>query len=422
MPFLHERLANGLDVVAEVTPGAVSTSIGFFVKTGARDESAALWGVSHFLEHMTFKGTADLSADEINRRFDWMGASANAFTSEEDTVYYAAVLPEQQHEALDLLARMMRPALREEDFATEKLVILEEIRMYDDQPPFGADDHCRAAFFGQHPLARSVLGTVASIEALPLEAMRDYHRRRYAPGNVVLVASGAVDFKALVDSAARLCGDWEPVPLPSRLAPRPAAPAGSTVEHIERPAASLEYAVRMTAGPDGVDPARYAAKLLAVVLGDESGSRLYWSLVDSGEAEQASCHHHDYLDAGLFITQLACDPQEAAPLLQRIEGIYREAATKGISRTEFEHGRNKLAGRVVLAGERPRRRLFSVGLEWAHEGIYRSVADDLRIVENLTLDDLHDVLARWPLDGPSATVLAGPTTSDASPRAAATAQ
>ena len=190
MPFLHERLDNGLDVIAETTPGACSTSVGFFVRTGARDETAAIWGASHFLEHMVFKGTADLSGDEINRRFDALGAAANAFTSEEDTVYYAVVLPEQQEQVVDLLGRMMRPVLRAEDFATEKLVILEEIRMYDDQPPFGADDRCRAAFFGPHPLARSVLGTVESIEALPVEAMRDYHRRRYAPDSMVLVASG----------------------------------------------------------------------------------------------------------------------------------------------------------------------------------------------------------------------------------------
>jgi predicted Zn-dependent peptidase len=165
VPFLHERLDNGLEVVAETSPAALSTSVGFFVKTGSRDETDALWGASHFLEHMVFKGPPDLSGDEINRRLDRMGASANAFTSEEDTVYYAIVLPEQQPEAVDLLARMMRPALREEDFATEKLVILEEIRMYDDQPPFGADERCRAAFFGRHPLARSVLGTVESIQA-----------------------------------------------------------------------------------------------------------------------------------------------------------------------------------------------------------------------------------------------------------------
>lgn len=423
MPFLHERLSNGLDVIAETTPGAVSTSIGFFVKTGARDETDAEWGVSHFLEHMIFKGTNDLSADEINRRFDWMGASANAFTSEEDTVYYAAVLPEQQPEAVGLLARMMRPALREEDFATEKLVILEEIRMYDDQPPFGADDSCRRSFFGRHPLSRSVLGTVASIEALPVEAMRAYHRRRYAPGNIVLAASGAVDFPALVESAKRLCGDWEPVQTASRIVPRYQAPAmHSTIDHIERPAAALEYVVRMSAGPDGTDPARYAAKLLSVVLGDESGSRLYWALVDTGAAEQATCHHHDYLDAGIFITQLSCDAADAEPLLERIKGIYAEARAKGITKREWEHGRNKLAGRVVLAGERPRRRLFSVGLEWAHEGTYRSVAEDLRIVEGLSLDDLHDVLARWPLDGPAATVLAGPPVNAASPTGGSAAQ
>jgi len=414
MRFLRERLDNGLEIIAEVTDGALSTSVGFFVRTGSRDESADLWGASHFLEHMVFKGTHDLSADEINRRLDWMGASANAFTSEEDTVYHAAVLPSQQHAAVDLLGRMMRPALREEDFVTEKLVILEEIRMYDDQPPFGADDRCRAAFFGGHPLARSVLGTVESIEALPVEAMREYHRRRYAPGNIVLAATGAVDFEALVESARRLCGDWEPLPLPERR--RPATSADRVVfDRIVRPTATLEYAVRMSAGPAGDDDDRFAAKLLAVVLGDESGSRLYWALVDSGEAEHASCHHHDFLDAGLMITQLSGDADDVDALLERVLEVYGSAATGGIGRPEFEQARNKLAGRVVLEGERPRRRLFHVGLEWSHGGIYRSIADNLRIVESLTVADLHRVMARWPLDGPGVTVLAGPAGGEPSP-------
>ena len=413
MRFRHERLPNGLEVVAETGDSALSTSIGFFVRTGARDESDALWGASHFLEHMVFKGTADLSADEINRRFDWMGAAANAFTSEEDTVYHAAVLPEQQQEAVSLLAAMMRPALRDEDFQTEKLVILEEIRMYDDQPPFGADDRCRAAFFAGHPLARSVLGTVESITALSVEAMRDYHRRRYAPANIVLAATGAVDFAALVETARRQCGAWEPQPAPPRTLPRATHPADgrSHSEAITRPGAALEYAVRMTAGPDGDDDDRYPAKLLSVILGDESGSRLYWALVDSGDAEHASLHHHDYLDAGLFATQLSCDADDVEPLLARIVELYDETARQGIAAREVEQARNKLAGRVVLAGERPRRRLFGVGLEWAHSGRYRSVADDLAIVEGIGLDDVHRVLERWPLTGPSATVLAGPHTA-----------
>ena len=412
MPFRHERLPCGLDVLAAVHDAAYSASLGFFVRTGARDETDAVSGVSHFLEHMVFKGTEQLSAEAINLRFDAMGASANAFTSEEDTVYYAAVLPERQHEAVELLAAIMRPALRTEDFDTEKQVILEEIRMYDDQPPFGADDRCRAAFFGGHPRARSVLGTVDSIEALPVEAMRDYHRRRYAPGNLVLAASGEVDFAALVESARQPCGDWEPLPANDRTMPFVAAAAPPPVELIAREQAALEYAVRMSAGPAETDTDRFPAKLLAVILGDESGSRLYWDLVDTGQAEHAACHHHDFLDAGVFVTQLSCEPEDTPGLLERIVDLYAEAST-GLTAAEVDQARNKLLGRVVLAGERPRQRLFSVGLEWAHTGRYRSVADDLKTLDGLTRDDLQRVLASWPLAGPTATVLAGPLTDAA---------
>jgi len=407
MRFLHERLPNGLDVVAEVSDTALSTSLGFFVATGARDESDDVKGVSHFLEHMVFKGTPAISGDEINRRFDAIGAGANAFTSEEDTVYYASVLPERQAEAVGLLAAMMRPALRTADFDTEKLVILEEIRMYDDQPPFGADDRCRAAFFGDHPLGSIVLGTIESITALEADAMRTYHRRRYAPETMVLAASGAVDFPALVESARRLCGDWPPQAEGPRLGAPPArAAVRQGTERIVRPAATLDYAVAMVAGPGERHDDRYAARLLTTLLGDSSGSRLYWGLVDTGEAEHASLQHHDFLDAGLFVTQLSCESDDVEPLLGRIAEVYA-AASGGIGTGEFERARNKLASRVVLGGEKPLRRLFDVGLEWSHARTYRSIADTLRRIESLELTDVDRVLHDWPLDGPSATVIAG---------------
>jgi len=175
-----------------------------------------------------------------------------------------------------------------------------------------------------------------------------------------------------------------------------------------RPAAALEYAVRMSAGPDERSADRFAAKLLATVVGDASGSRLYWELVDPGAAEQASLHHHEFLDAGLFVTQLSCDAAEVDDLLARILELYAAVAERGITAPEFEQARNKVASRIVLSGERPRRRLFEVGGEWAHARIHRSVADALRIVESLTLDDLNRVAETWPLAGPAATVLAGP--------------
>ncbi len=210
MKFETATLDNGLQIVAECNPGAYSTALGFFVNTGARDETDAVSGVSHFLEHMMFKGTPTRSADDVNREFDEMGAHYNAFTNEENTVYYAAVLPEYQERSVELLADILRPSLREADFTTEKQVILEEIKMYEDQPPFGADDKIRAAFFGQHPLGRSVLGTAASVGGLSVDQMRGYFDNRYSPGNISLVGAGKIDFAELCRTAEKVCGKWRP--------------------------------------------------------------------------------------------------------------------------------------------------------------------------------------------------------------------
>ena len=170
MQLREYQLANGLDVIAECNPQAYSTALAFFVNTGSRDETPEIAGVSHFLEHMTFKGTPHRSAEDANRELDELGSHSNAFTSEEQTVYYATVLPESQTAILDLLADIMRPSLRQEDFDTEKLVILEEILKYDDQPPFGAHEKCMSAFFREHPLGNSILGTTESVTALSAEA------------------------------------------------------------------------------------------------------------------------------------------------------------------------------------------------------------------------------------------------------------
>jgi len=159
LEFRKHTLDNGLEIVAECSPKAYSQALAFFVNTGSRDESDEVAGVSHFLEHMMFKGTPNRTAADVNRELDEIGSQSNAFTSEEQTVYYAAVLPDYQEEAIDLLADMMRPSLRQDDFDTEKQVIIEEIAKYDDQPPFGAHEKCMALFFGNHRLGNSVLGT-----------------------------------------------------------------------------------------------------------------------------------------------------------------------------------------------------------------------------------------------------------------------
>ncbi len=216
--YRSATLANGLRVVAETDPAAHTAAVGFFVNTGARDEDAAGMGVSHFLEHMMFKGTAEKSADEVNQAFDDFGADYNAFTSHERTVYYAHVLPEFLLPAADLLGEILRPSLREADFDMEKKVILEEIGMYDDRPEWVLQDRLLERHFSTagaagdlHGQGFRVLGTAETVSALTPDRMRAYFEKRYSPGNVAVAAAGNLDFDALVAQVESRCAAWASV-------------------------------------------------------------------------------------------------------------------------------------------------------------------------------------------------------------------
>src|SRR6202167_985275 len=156
-------LPNHLALVGETNPDARSVAVGFFVKTGSRDETPEVSGVSHFLEHMVFKGTPHRTALDVNRDFDRIGADYNAFTSEENTVFHAAVLPEYLPQTVDILADILRPSLRQEDFDMEKKVIINEIGRYEDMPMWSAYDHAKKNYFREHLLGNSILGTPESI-------------------------------------------------------------------------------------------------------------------------------------------------------------------------------------------------------------------------------------------------------------------
>src|SRR5438105_6915889 len=214
LKFHYKQLSNGLDVVAEENPDSHSFAAGLFVKTGARDEEVAINGVSHFLEHMMFKGSQKYTWEDVNRIFDEIGARYNAFTSQEMTAYYANVLPEFTERAIEHLAHLLRPAIRVEDFTTEKKVILEEIAMYLDDPGHRLYERLMEAHFGNHPLSMSVLGSSESIAKLEQPQMAEYFGRRYGPGNMVLVATGKLEFDEILRLAARYCGTWAPVDAP----------------------------------------------------------------------------------------------------------------------------------------------------------------------------------------------------------------
>lgn len=402
--FRQKTLANGLDVIAEVNPNSYAASIGFFVRTGARDEPDEISGVSHFLEHMVFKGTPRRSAADVNRQLDEMGGVSNAFTTEEATVFYISVLPELQTRAVDLLADILRPSLREDDFNTEKNVILEEIKMYEDQPPFGIDEKCRELFFEGHPLSRSVLGTRESVGRMTAAQMRAYFENRYSPGNIVVAASGAVDFEKFVADVESCCGAWRSRPV-SRETFRPSARGGKKV--YVRPSSTQEYVFLLAEAPSGRDDERYAAAVLANIIGDDVGSRLFWELVDNGKADCASLSFCEFLDTGYFCTSLCCAPEDAAANVRIAREVCSRAAEEGVTAEELDRARNKILARLVMASERSRGRLFSVGNEWMVNRAYSPISADLRIVREMTLDWVNGVLRKYPVT-PKLTVAVGP--------------
>ncbi len=406
MRFQTETLGNGLEIVAEVNPQAYSASYAFFVKTGARDEWDSVSGVSHFLEHMVFKGTTGRSAADVNRELDELSSSSNAFTSEEQTVYYATTLPEDQPKIVELLADMMRPALRQADFDTEKQVILEEIAKYDDQPPYGAHDKCMAAHFGPHPLGRSVLGTAKSVGELKREQMLEYFERRYSPRNIVLAAAGNVDFAQLIAEVEKSCGSWKPFEA-ARVAPRAKPNPGFVVLH--KPLAMQEYIIQIAAGPCAEDDDRYAARLLATILGDDTGSRFFWELIDTGLAESASIGVSEYQGSGIYMTVMACEPDEAASNLQLIRELLEDAQAKGVTEEELNQAKNKICAQIVLSAERPTSRMFSVGNGWVQRRQYKTIREGAEAYRQVTLADIAAVLKKYPLTQ-NTTVAVGPLT------------
>jgi len=405
--FRHATLDNGLEIVAECNDASHSLGIGFFVRTGSRDETDRIAGVSHFLEHMVFKGTTRRSAEDVNREFDEIGAHANAYTSEEHTVYHASLLPEYQEASVDILADILRPSLREDDFEMEKKVILEEIQMYGDQPPYGMDDKIKELHYGDHPIARSVLGTLDSVGALSVDQMREYFVARYCPGNITVAAAGRVDFDALVRQVDQRCGGWTPHAAP-RQAPSAHTGAGFTCVH--RDSATQQYILQLADGPACEDDDRFAAGLLSAIVGDDSGSRLFWALTEPGLAESASMGHYDYQGVGMLYTWMSCAPEDAEANFQLLSQLQRDLEAQGVTPQELQQARSKIKSRVVIRGERSHRRMFNVGGNWVQRREYRSVADDLASIDAVTLDTVHAVLAKYPLTR-STTVTVGPLES-----------
>lgn len=395
-------LPNGLTLLGESRPVAKSASVGFFVKTGSRDEAPDLAGVSHFLEHMCFKGTPRRSAADVNREFDELGATYNAFTGEEYTVYYGTVLAENRAPLTDLLADMMRPSLREGDFDVEKKVILEEIALYKDRPRFWLIwEVARPLFYAGHPLGNSVLGSDESISGLEVAAMRAYHEARYSPHNLALVVTGAFEWPAVVADAERLCGEWTGPEAARQLTP---VPARGLVQTVRADRFDRAHVAFFSPAPSAQDPRRFAAEVLAELVGGGEGSRLYWALEEPGLAEAASLSFDPADAAGAWIGYLSGDPERAGDLTARYRKVLDQLTREGVSADEVARNARKLAAARVLQGEASFRRMVDVGFDWMYGRRHESIDETADRLLAVTDREVNALLDERPFD--SLTVVA----------------
>jgi predicted Zn-dependent peptidase len=390
--FSETTLDNGLRIAAEHSDSAVTAAIGFFVKAGARDETSKLMGVSHFLEHMMFKGTESLSAEEVDLAFDDIGAEHNAFTSGEMTAYWGAGLPEVLGSIHRTFADILRPSLCQEDFDNEKKVILEEIAMYDDQPFWVLYESAMEQYYGDSPLGHRVLGTPETINNMKRDELAGYFSDRYSADNTTVVLAGKLDFDAMVEQIQALCGGWEPTKV-KRSYEKVIRNEGMFEKHM--PDLQQHYHLMMMPSVSFQSEQKHAASALAAILGGGDGSRLHWALVDTGLAEAAAASVDTNDKYGEQLTYAVCDPSNA----QQVADIMRNEMANVVN-TLVQEDLDKVIAKAgtaaAVSSERPAGRMQRLGGMLTTSGEYVSLEDELKTIESLTIKDLQVVAEAFP--------------------------
>jgi len=394
--FHTHRLPNGLQIVAQPMPDFESVAVSFYVRTGSRDEpDPSIAGVSHFLEHMAFKGTKTLDWQDITLEFNKIGAELNAFTSQEATVFFARVLGEYVERAVELLSDMMYPRLAESDFETEKEVIINEIARSEDQPYNLAYRRMMQNYFGSYPLGHDVLGTRDSIRNMRIEQMRDYWNRRYAANNLILAIAGNFDWEHIVRLAEKYCSSWRTGDAGRNVEPYEPARAINDITVDEK----LKQQIMIISMPavDVQDPDYYAASLGGSILGDSDGSRLYWNIYQKGLAESASAGIIAMEGTGMMILEANSTPQEAPRVLKLLRAELDSLLEDGVHEDELRRAKDKWISSLVLSSESTFFRMRSLASDWVTEGRLLSVDEEVERIEKVTKEYVIRSLRRFPM-------------------------
>jgi predicted Zn-dependent peptidase len=358
--YVLSELPSGERLVTERVDSVRSVSLGFWIGAGSRDESEETAGVSHFIEHLLFKGSRSHSALEIAEIFDALGGELNAATSREHTVVFARVPDVHVWTALDVMADMvLAPAFEELD--AEREVVLEEIAMYEDTPQDSVHDLFSQAVFGDDPLGRPVIGTAEVISSVPREVVAGYHDSRYVGGNVVIAAAGNLEHDELASQLARVEREQG-----LAAAPRPPRPL-----LVSAPPPGVRFQAKDTEqyhvciGAPGIsrsDRRRFAAALLDAILGATASSRLFQEIRERrGLAYAVYSFTSQYSDTGLLGIYVGTREENVATCLEIVAEQVADIAAGNLRPGELERAKENAKGRIMLAMESTASRMSRLG-------------------------------------------------------------
>jgi predicted Zn-dependent peptidase len=407
-------LPGGLRVVSEHVPGVRSAAIGVFVAVGSRDETPALNGASHFLEHLLFKGTDNRSAMDISSALDSVGGEFNAYTAREYTCYHARVLDEDLPMAVDVLGDMMTAStIAPADVEAEREVILDEIAMHDDDPDDVVHNLFAAKAWDGSSLARPIAGSAASIQALSRDQVNRYYRSRYvAPAMTIAVAGNVVhrDVVRLVRKAfsrRAFLADETARPLPPRLAQRPRSTrSGDT--RTSRPFEQVNQVLGMR-GMTRSDDRRYALGVLNAAFGGGSSSRLFQEVRERrGLAYSVYSFATSYSDAGMVGVSVGSLPSKSDEVLQVVRAELGRIVESGLTQDELDRGRGQMRGGLVLSLEDTGSRMTRLGEVELFQDRLLSLDEVLARLDAVTLDDVN-ALAADLFSRPETLAVVGPS-------------
>ncbi len=361
-----------------------SVALGLWVRTGSRNETPAQAGVSHFLEHLLFKGTARYSAIEIAEKLDGLGASVNAATGKETTHLHARFLDEHTEEVFDLLAEMLQaPTYPEVD--SEREVVLEEIAMYEDEPQDRVHDILAEAVFAEHPLGRRVLGEAEVIRSVPVPEIESYRGSHYTAPNIVVGAAGSLDHARIAALAERL------VQPPSAVAPEqpPREPDGiSRLRFYEKD--TEQYHICF--GAPGItrdDDRRYALAVLDSIFGGSSSSRLFREVREKrGLAYAVGSYNEQYTDCGLVAGYVGTREDNVEEACAIIGAELARLRREPVSAEELSRGKENVKGRLVLSSESTAARMSRISRSTLFDLPIDSLDEMLAKVDTVSVDDL----------------------------------